>query len=570
MACSGGTFLNPEGRAFDAESASITNDVTLGRQFRARGQVWLVGTSIGGQLMCRGGTFENPKGDALNAESVAVTGSVFLDRGFNAEGSVILAGAQIGGTVWCRGGTFDTPRGTALTFEAASVTISIMLNEEDHADGRKKRFCARGEVNLEGARIGGDLSCSGGAFVNLSGLALDAESASITGSVFLDRVNAKGTVWLAGASIGGGLWCSGGKFTKPGGLALSADSASITGPVILDRRFKAKGAVILAGASIDRGLSCHGGTFINHSGDALNAAGASIAVGVVLDRGPSDRDSNDRGFNAKGTVNLAGATISGSLDCSGGSFAADGNKDTADALSLERTTVATTLTLKPNEVRGVVDLTDATVGTLRDSQTSWPQKLRLAGLIYQYIVDDGVSDRQRIKWLQRHVDAGGSKTYNPRPYEQLATMYRATGQDSAARNVGVARADAHHESLPRNPAGWFRRGWSRFLRVTVGYGYQPWLAMLWLLGLWTVASLVVYAADAQDAMRQLIADPELAPELVPPVYALDLLIPVVDLGQRSHWQPEWPFSIAYWIAVLAGWALITAVIAGITSSFRRA
>ena len=50
---------------------------------------------------------------------------------------------------------------------------------------------------------------------------------------------------------------------------------------------------------------------------------------------------------------------------------------------------------------------------------------------------------------------------------------------------------------------------------------------------------------------------------------VDVLVPVVDLGQRGYWQPTWPYVLWFWTAVLAGWTLVTAVIAGFTSAFRR-
>jgi len=46
-------------------------------------------------------------------------------------------------------------------------------------------FVAEGEVSVKGARIAGDLSCTGGHFKNPGGDALNAEGAEFGGSVFL-------------------------------------------------------------------------------------------------------------------------------------------------------------------------------------------------------------------------------------------------------------------------------------------------------------------------------------------------------------------------------------------------
>jgi hypothetical protein len=53
-------------------------------------------------------------------------------------------------------------------------------------------------------------------------------------------------------------------------------------------------------------------------------------------------------------------------------------------------------------------------------------------------------------------------------------------------------------------------------------------------------------------------------------YALDLLLPVVGLGQKSAWQPQGP-AYQYWSWALtgAGWVLTTAFVAGLTSILKR-
>ena len=53
-------------------------------------------------------------------------------------------------------------------------------------------------------------------------------------------------------------------------------------------------------------------------------------------------------------------------------------------------------------------------------------------------------------------------------------------------------------------------------------------------------------------------------------YALDLLLPVVGLGQKSAWQPQ---GSAYCTgpgrSLAAGWVLTTAVVAGLTGILKR-
>ena len=67
-------------------------------------------------------------------------------------------------------------------------------------------FHASGEVQLIGARITGQLDCSGGRFENPKGIALGANRANIQNSVFLrNRFHATGVVQMVGSQIGGQL-----------------------------------------------------------------------------------------------------------------------------------------------------------------------------------------------------------------------------------------------------------------------------------------------------------------------------------------------------------------------------
>lgn len=53
-------------------------------------------------------------------------------------------------------------------------------------------------------------------------------------------------------------------------------------------------------------------------------------------------------------------------------------------------------------------------------------------------------------------------------------------------------------------------------------------------------------------------------------YALDLLLPVIGLGQKSAWQPQGS-AVLYWSWALtaAGWILTSAVVAGLTGILKR-
>jgi hypothetical protein len=72
------------------------------------------------------------------------------------------------------------------------------------------------------------------------------------------------------------------------------------------------------------------------------------------------------------------------------------------------------------------------------------------------------------------------------------------------------------------------RWWGRLQDLTVGYGYRPVRAGAWLAVLFT-GGTVVFTLHPPRA-----ADPGTAPDFVPPVYTLDLILPVGDFGQLVH------------------------------------
>jgi sRNA-binding regulator protein Hfq len=205
----------------------------------------LVSATIGGNLECDNGKFIDPNGYALNASGIDVKSGVYLRNGFNAEGEVSLVSATIGGDLDCEGGQFinpNDPNGYALNANRANIMSSVYLSEG---------FKAEGEVNLTSAKIGGNLECDNGKFIDPN--ALNAYSINIGGNIFLRNCfKAKGGVNLVGATIDGDLDCSKGQFINPNGDALVIVNSNIMGSVYMLNDFKAEGGVVLGGTTINR------------------------------------------------------------------------------------------------------------------------------------------------------------------------------------------------------------------------------------------------------------------------------------------------------------------------------
>ncbi|MFE6133333.1 oxidoreductase, partial [Streptomyces sp. NPDC056437] len=98
---------------------------------------------------------------------------------------------------------------------------------------------------------------------------------------------------------------------------------------------------------------------------------------------------------------------------------------------------------------------------------------------------------------------------------------------------------------------------------TVAYGYRPGRAALWMAVLWaagTVAFSQVEPAPIKSGEH---------PEWNAPLYALDLLVPVINLGQDGYWLLDGRWQWAAAALVLLGWILATTVAAGASRLLRR-
>jgi hypothetical protein len=397
-------------------------------------------------------------------------------------------------------------------------------------------------IDLGNAAMGGDVNLSG-ASINGSegseGTALHMDGASIYGSVFLDKkLTAKGQVRLNDANIDGILFCGAGRFENPSGSALSAARVSVKRDVFLNQKFTAKGEVRLLGATIGGNLICAGGTFENPGGDALFAHGVSVRGGVYL----------SENFSATGAVRLDSAKIDGNLECGAGTF----ENPFGNGLVLARANVQGSINLREMKLDSgtSLDLLDCSAGQLMDDAGHWPQpgKLRLSGFKYGSITVSVMQARARLDWLRRQYPLREDLQFSLQPYRHLAGVLDAHGLDADARTIRIAMEDDR-----RKYAGLSRweKSLSRMLQVTVGYGYKPFLAVIWLLAFWLVGwfvfaglyqsgRLVPAQKDAFDVFRILHAPPTYYESFCAPVYSADAVLPFVNLGQRDAWRPLSP------------------------------
>jgi hypothetical protein len=483
-------------------------------------------------------------GQRLSARQLLLNHNLNLSGGFHCHGPVKLRGAHIGGQLICDGATFIYPDGEAFSAEQLTVDGSLFMRGTQ----------VTGQVRLLGAHIAGQLNCTKAKFTNPDGMVLTADGLTVDRDLFLHGAQMTGEVRLLGAHIGGQLVCEGGTFTNRDSKAFSADGLTVERGLLL-LGVEVTGEVRLPSARIGGQLSCEEGTFTSPDGEAFFAERLTVDGHLIL-----------RGVQVTGQVRLPGAHIGGLFACEGETFT---NPDGTVALDLQHASIAEAVFMRPAPagLEGQrLNLTHARVGAWYDDKLNWPAVLYLEGFVYEALDAPNVSPRDRLDWISRYKDADGRTIYVPQPYEQLATVYRQAGDHEGARTVAIAKQQARRAAV----SGWRRwpsQAWSGFLRWTIGYGYQPTLALPWLVGLFTLGWWVfdhAYPTQLRPAKSGLEQ-----PGFNPARYTLDLLLPVANLKQRDAFVPHgyaawWAFGLS-----LAGWLLAAVVVAGLSGVFKR-
>ena len=482
------------------------------------GEIKLGGARISGGLLLDGVKMKD-----LTGHRILTGGDLILDRA-KADGLVSFYMGSVGGNFSLDEAELERPG--KLVLEASSMTVA------GGCYARRGRFA--GEVTLRHTRVHGAVTFSGSTLEHPDGVALRADRTDIEGGLWLlEPGKVTGTLSLVGARVGRSLVISGASLHNPGALALNATGAEVQGGIDANG-LKVEGAVVLLDVNVTGPVRLQDARLSNPDGMALNADG--IRTSSIMDC--------CEGFVADGHLSFAGAVITGGL-CF--------NRATVTSFRCRRLETPE-LTLRwaapPN---GPVDLSFARVGVLRDDPETWPARVRLDGLVYEAL-EPTVGIRQRLRLLERDLDG-----YRPQPYEQLAVACRRLGHDDEARAVLMAKQRRRTAG-----AGWVARWWGRLQDITVGYGYQPLRAAGWLLLALTIGSI----AFGLHPPAKL--DPSSLKDFEPVVYTLDVLLPLVELGQQDAFEPrEDGYRWLMYALMATGWVLATTVAAGIARSVRR-
>ncbi|WP_133910105.1 oxidoreductase [Streptomyces sp. NBC_00582] len=346
------------------------------------------------------------------------------------------------------------------------------------------------------------------------------------------------------------------------GRSIAADGMTV-GQDLQAELLESHGEVSLRSAKIGVSLSLRGARLANpYTRLALNAPQLTVERSLYLTPAGVGRQALSgttpaRGtriqrFECRGGVRLDDGRFGDAVDLERARFVLTDDQE----LSLVRVQTPELRFLGERPARGKVVLSGARVINLVDRASAWPGpgRLHMGGFAYENLVPQGPFPlAARLDWV-----AAATAEYAPEPYERLATVLREGGEDEDAREVLLAKQRRRRETLP--PAAklvGYAQDW------TVAYGYRPGRAAVWMAVLWA-ASTLAFANAPHPAVN-----PAGHPPWNPALFSLDLLLPVIDLGQVGQWRLTGGWQWLATALILLGWILATTVAAGATRLLRR-
>jgi len=518
------TFENPGESALSCTGTTIAGRL-MGVDIAVVGRFSLRNTHVKGSIAMVDAVLSNADDDVFDGGGLRVGGDVLCGR-LTALGEVRLSQAHIGGSVFLRGAVLSNPGGSALVASGMTVGGNARL------DGQ---FSATGEVDLIAAHIHGQLHLSDATFSNPGASALAADGIVVGNDLFASRARFDGELRLTGARLASDLALDGTVLTNDG-HALMAEGLTVGRNLHCGDGFTSTGLTRLNGARIGHQLGLRGATLRNPDGYALRASHMTVGADLFA----------DEDFVVQGELDLSLCRVTGRFTL------ATENLDGTTDLTQARTDLLQ-VTGRP---RGRIVLADATVRVLYHHPEDWPagDQLDLQGLTYTSLQPLDLPVGRWLKWLRRGLPEG----YRPQPYAQLANMFRTVGNDRDSRVVLLARQRHRRKELPLWSKPW---GWLQDLAV--GYGYVPWRAAGWLGGLWLAGW--VYFRDQQPLPQP----PTSTTDYQPALYALDLLLPVLSIGQRNAIHFAGPAQGIAVLITVCSWVLGIAVLAGLTRALTR-
>ena len=486
------------------------------------------------------------------------------------------------------------------------------------------RATFKGDVTLNNAKVGGQLSMDGSTFegkVNLIGAkvggTVDMSCATFKGAVTMasldlasslymqNKANFNGEVNLIGAKVGGTLNMSGSAFEG----TVNMDKLGVASSLFMNDEAAFKGDVILRSGRVGGQLAMNGSTFKG----AVTMEGLEVVGDLFMsDKATFKGDVNLIGVGVGGQLVMTGTAFEGAvimegLEVAGSLFLRD-DAHFAESVSLIFATVGSTLDLSGADI-GALDLTGAEIagelrlgsgqhprtrwrkdgwmilrnahaGALQDrvdddganeKEDAWPAALQLDGFTYDRLGglagSGGEADMLArdsgwyVGWLER------DSTYSPQPYEQLAGVFRAAGHTAKAHDILYAGRDRARRELAR--ARWLGLGflsaswWGlSLLKCTIGYG----LGVRYFRALWWVAGFTILGAVVHWWGSGQVPKPDI---FLLGWLSFDQLLPIAELDKdhagliAEGVLERWALAYFYFHKLI-GWLLASFLVAGLS------
>jgi len=413
---------------------------------------------------------------------------------------------------------------------------------------------------------------SGASLTNHLGPGLDAAGMTVVGGAVLSGGFVAfghgdgGAVRLLGAHVTGNLNLSDATITNETGPAFSADDVTVGGNAYLNGTFNAhadEGGVRLLGAHISGQLDMSDATLTNEIGPALTADFLTVGRLTTLNGG-----FTATGQGELGAVRLLGARFTGQLNMSDATL----SNGAGPALQAETMTVHGDaffngeFTAAGRGEFGAVDLGGAHIsGQLLVDEASIERAIAGASWTVDGLTYDGYPDVGFDSWLQ--LLQSGTPEYRPQPYRQLAAAARAAGHDNDARKALMAQRD---DQVKRGDLTSAAKAWSRFTKFALGYGYQPWRALIGIAMVLFAALTITFfvpGALAHDGGAGCSSAETFQ-------IAVDMAIPLVSIstGSPCHVTSAPGGQFVAWTGAFltfSGWALTALFAAGFTRAIRQ-
>ncbi|MCI5138384.1 MAG: hypothetical protein D3922_08200 [Candidatus Electrothrix sp. AR1] len=522
-----------------------------GIDFKSAGSISLLDARIKGILNWQHGTeICYKEGVAFQADRIRSRG-IYLRNGFKTDGEISILGAIIDGSLICTGGKFFD-----ISAQNISVNGDVLLDAQ--SSNPDNYFQSVGKVVLSSSKINGSLKCSGGEFVDI-----DAENISVEGDIELNRVQKRnfqstGKILLSNANVNGTLLCIRGIFYNPDDFAIEAEHLIVKN-------------IYLVGSGVAGHINFYGsktgGTF--RISDMIWRDSSRLSLDQVSTKTLLEKMN---GWPQKNNLSLLGFTY-----------------EFIDSRSEQETSIL--------NVKNALHW----IGLVENFH---PQPYEQLASVF---IKSGLEKEAHEIQIAKNKLLDGKEKRKLVKMLELEDEYDACEFSSEIIHTKPQIFKSHTEL-------WdcifylFKRF---FFGAIIGYGYRVKRLLPIFLYLFLSSSCFFYWAGSEShnimtssqktlrssedvyssdlpgtpewtgkhtegddlTLAQIISDNY--PHFRPCVYSLDIIIPLVDLGQEEYWMPnhnnDWGKWVYFFVVFLklSGWGISTLLVYAVTGLIRR-